>query len=136
MKKIFCLRAGDKILIFIILGFSIILAGLVILLNPNTENSEVVIRIENKLVKKIPLENLEISKQYEFEFNNNIGYIEMKNGKVRMLVMDRTICPEAICSNTGWIDKSYQSIVCLPNKIIVTIEGKKEAVTEIDMIVE
>lgn len=136
MKNTFKLRHGDKILIYIILGFSILLTGFIMLLNPNNENSEVVIRVENKLVRKVPLVSTEANKLYEFEFDNNIGYIEVKDGKVRMLVMDREICPEAICSDTGWIDKSYQSIVCLPNKIIVTLEGTKKAVNEIDMIVE
>jgi len=40
--------------------------------------------------------------------------------------MNKEICPNAICSDTGWIDKGYQSIVCLPNNIVVTIEGNKD----------
>ncbi|WP_242862126.1 NusG domain II-containing protein [Clostridium intestinale] len=60
------------------------------------------------------------------DFNNNTGYIEVKDGKVRMLEMSKEICPNSICSDTGWIDKIYQSIVCLPNNIIVTIEGVEE----------
>jgi hypothetical protein len=39
-----------------------------------------------------------------------------------MLEMDKEICPNAICSDTGWISKSYQTKVCLPNSIIVTLE--------------
>lgn len=37
--------------------------------------------------------------------------------------MDKRICPRKICSETGWIDKQYQNIVCLPNKILVKIES-------------
>lgn len=43
-----------------------------------------------------------------------------------MLEMDKKICPNAICSYDGWIDKGYQSIVCLPNNIVVIIEGVKD----------
>ncbi len=136
MTKRFELKKADILFIFAIIVISIFLIGIIILNNPYNVNSEVVIRIENKVVKRVTLANLKESKQYKFEFNNNIGYIEIENGKVRMLEMDSKICPEGICSDTGWIDKSYQSIVCLPNKIIVTIEGKKEIETEIDMIAQ
>jgi len=43
-----------------------------------------------------------------------------------MLEMSKETCPNSICSDTGWIDKIYQSIVCLPNNIIVTIESVEE----------
>ncbi|WP_282433973.1 NusG domain II-containing protein [Desulfosporosinus lacus] len=33
------------------------------------------------------------------------------------------MCPKSICSDTGWIETAYQSIVCLPNQITVRIEG-------------
>jgi hypothetical protein len=91
----------------------------------NNENSNIVVKVDSKVKKNIPLDNLNESKIYEFNFKNNIGYVEVKNGRVRMLEMNKEICPDAICSETGWIDKGYQSIVCLPNNIIVTIEGNK-----------
>lgn len=49
-----------------------------------------------------------------------------------MLEMDRKICPDAICSDTGWIRKKYQSIVCLPNKIVVRFQQEQE--DEVDII--
>lgn len=123
MTKRFELKKADILLIFAIIVISMFLIGIIILNNPYNVNREVVIRIDNKVVKRVTLASIKESKQYKFEFNNNIGYIEIEDGKVRMLEMDNKICPEAICSDTGWIDKLYQSIVCLPNKIIVTIEG-------------
>jgi hypothetical protein len=117
------LKVLDKIVIIIVLIFSVLPTGLLILAKPSNVHSNIVIRVDDKIVKEIPLIKKSKSSTYEFSFNNNKGYIEVKDGKVRMLVMDRKICPNAICSDTGWIDKSYQSIVCLPNKIIVTIEG-------------
>jgi hypothetical protein len=40
--------------------------------------------------------------------------------------MDKKICPNAICSDTGWISKPYQTIVCLPNHIVLSLEGSKK----------
>ena len=93
-----------------------------------------IISVDNKVIEEIPMNGLEESKIHEFNFEQNVGYIEIKNGKIRMIEMDKKICPQAICSDTGWIDKSYQSIICLPNKIIVTIEGNNEEL--IDTVVQ
>ena len=94
----------------------------------NTENS-VVIKVDNEVIKKIELGNNSTEEiiVYDFKFDNNIGYLEVNNSKVRMVEMTKDICPKGICSDTGWIDKTYQSIVCLPNKIIVAFEGNQDS---------
>jgi len=93
----------------------------------NTGNKEkIIVKVQGKIVKDLPLNKDNKSKVYKFNFNNNYGYIETKNGKVRMLEMDRKICPKEVCSDTGWISKKYQIIVCMPNKITVNIDSNKE----------
>jgi len=47
--------------------------------------------------------------------------LEISEGKVRMLPMSRDVCPRGICSEKGWISRGHQSIVCLPNKIVITM---------------
>jgi hypothetical protein len=116
----------DKIIIAILLILSFIPAGVLMIIESNDENNNIVIKVDNNIIKEISLNNIDSSKIYEFSFNDNIGYVEVNNGRVRMLEMNKEICPNAICSDTGWIDKGYQSIVCLPNKIIVTIEGNED----------
>jgi hypothetical protein len=122
MKKVE-IKILDKIIIAGILLLSILPAGILVLTKADTQNRNIVVRVDNKLEKSIPLDNQIESKIYKFMFSKGIGYVEVKNGKVRMLEMYEKICPNGICSDTGWIDKAYQSIVCLPNNIIVTIEG-------------
>lgn len=119
-------------MVVVILVLSILAIGLPMLLKPYHQNSYIVIKVDNKMVKKIPMNNTNESKKYDFNFNNHVAYIETENGKVRMLEMSKALCPNGICSKTGWINETYQSIVCLPNKITVTIEGGKS--TEIDVI--
>ncbi|OJV65628.1 MAG: hypothetical protein BGO41_07265 [Clostridiales bacterium 38-18] len=61
--------------------------------------------------------------------------VEFNKGKVSVREMDKSICPKGICSKTGWIDKSYQTIVCLPNKISVKIiDGLDTKINSIDSI--
>lgn len=120
------LKKADIILILIVIILSVSLILFMRLTDLRNDKSNIVININGNKISKIPLNELDESKLYMFDFEQYEGYIETKNGKVRMLEMDTEICPEAICSETGWIDKSYQSIICHPNKIIVTIEGKDE----------
>lgn len=46
--------------------------------------------------------------------------IEIKNGKVRALEAN---CPERICIDRGWVYRSGDSIVCIPNHIIIRLEN-------------
>ena len=44
----------------------------------------------------------------------------VKDGKVSVTEAD---CPDKVCVNTGEISKSGDTIVCLPHKLVVEIEG-------------
>lgn len=125
MKKI------EKLFVAVILLLSLLSMG-IMTLTKSSQNGNILIKVDNKLVKKVPINNSGKSKTYDFNFNGNTAYVESKDGKVRMLEMSKELCPNGICSKTGWIDQTYQSIVCLPNKIVVTIEGQQEG--EIDVI--
>lgn len=126
------MKLFEKALIGLILVSSIVSIGV---MNLKTNNSKgfAVLKIDNQVLGKYELANNKESKIYEFQFNSNTGYLEVKDNKVRMLEMSKEICPKAICSETGWIDTTYQSIVCLPNKISVTIQNTEDQ--EIDFIV-
>lgn len=115
----------DEIIIIILIILSFFPTLVISITNSNYEKSNIVLKIDNKIEEIILLDNQDESKIYEFNFGSNIGYIEVKGGRARMLEMNKEICPDAICSKTGWIDKNYQSIVCLPNKIVLTLEGSK-----------
>ncbi|TCT15562.1 hypothetical protein EDC18_103268 [Natranaerovirga pectinivora] len=112
------MKKGDKMFIIILL-LSIIVFYLFFELN-STEGDLAIIIVNGVINKEI---DLKIDGIYEFPFRNHLGLVEVSNGSIRMLEMNKEICPNAICSNTGWIDKSYQIIVCLPNRITVHIES-------------
>jgi hypothetical protein len=56
---------------------------------------------------------------YFGENNQHSAVIEIDDGRIRMLPLSEELCPRAVCSHTGWIEYSYESIVCLPNQIVV-----------------
>lgn len=45
--------------------------------------------------------------------------IEIRDGRAHMLWSD---CPDKICMNMGWISRPGQVVVCMPNKVVISIE--------------
>ncbi len=120
------MKRFEKIIVVGVLLLSVIATGIMTLSKTEDQKKNLVIIVNNKVEKEITLNKLNESKTYEFNFGENIGYIEVNNGRVRMVEMEKKICPKSICSDTGWIEAAYQSIVCLPNQIIVRIERAKD----------
>lgn len=58
--------------------------------------------------------------------------IEIKDGKVRML---SALCPDKLCVRQGWVAHAYEPIICLPQKVIVSIEEERKE-QDIDAIVK
>lgn len=55
--------------------------------------------------------------------DDNYNVVEIKAGKVRVI---EASCPDKICENHVSIHKNGESIICLPNKLVVTITGGEE----------
>ena len=107
----------------IILISSLALVGLILLLvmRPKSERgSFAVVQIDGVVVARYPL-----SEDGIFVINGGSNTLEIKNGEIRMLEAE---CPNLQCVHQGWIRFSHQSIVCLPNKVVVTIEGNDKTV--------
>ena len=47
----------------------------------------------------------------------------VKNKKIKVLKEDS---PLHLCSKQGYISKSYESIICLPNKIVIKLENNSD----------
>ncbi|MGL5440544.1 MAG: NusG domain II-containing protein [Filifactoraceae bacterium] len=73
--------------------------------------------------------NLEKDQKIDINLKGKHNVVEIKNKTVKMVEAD---CPDKYCVNHGEINKGYETIVCLPNKIIVEFSNKK---TRIDTVV-
>ncbi|MBP3462516.1 MAG: NusG domain II-containing protein [Tyzzerella sp.] len=69
-----------------------------------------------------------LKKEREVEINDTNRLI-IEDGQVDMIEAD---CPDQICVDHKTISKNKETIVCLPNKVIVEIVGGKDA--EIDAV--
>lgn len=107
------MKMNDILLIVIV----VLIAGIsFILLDKETDTLVAKVYYEDELKLTIDLNE---NKEYDVE-----GY----NGNVHIVVLDKKIkveeenSPKNLCSKQGFISASYQTIVCLPNKIVITIE--------------
>lgn len=57
--------------------------------NTGNKNEKVIIHVQGKVIKEMPLNKYAKSKIYKFIFSGNNGFIEIKNGSVRMLKMNK-----------------------------------------------
>lgn len=53
---------------------------------------------------------------------NGGNTLKIQEGKARVVHAD---CPDQLCVNQKSISRDGESIICLPNKVVITIEGGK-----------
>lgn len=107
----------DIILIIVIVCIS----SVVIIINnlKSKQGTNALVYYDNKLIKKI---DLSIDKTYNVKgYNGNVKII-VKDNKIKV---DEEKSPLHLCSKQGYISKSHETIVCLPNKIVIEIDSKK-----------
>ena len=75
--------------------------------------------------------SLDADTLYDIKTENGItNTLEISNGKAKMIYAD---CPDKICVNHKSISKNGEAIICLPNKVVVTVISDNE---EIDGVAE
>lgn len=90
------------------------------------KGDKVVIYVDKEVYKEVPL-----SKNEEFTIKTPKGYnnVKVHDGGVEVV---EASCPDDVCVKTGFITKSNQSIVCIPNKVSIKIVSNEK--NDIDII--
>ena len=86
----------------------------------NKAGSIVVVTVEGEEYARLPLDT-DTRLKITVEDGYNLLVIEDK--KAYLLDAD---CPDRLCVKMGSIEKSGQSIICLPHKVVVEIEGGED----------
>ena len=94
------------------------------------EQKYLLIYVDNQLVMEFSIDD-QTEREVDFPFGKNAEYtatLQISGGMARLLPLPESLCPRGICSHTGWISQSYQSIVCVPNRIMIYFsEGRKQS---------
>ena len=109
------MNKNDIFLILTILIFATI--GFIFVFSNQKDGSQVVVYYKNEIVLNVPITENNI-----YHVDGSLGdvVIEVNNNKVRV---NEENSPRHLCSNQGWISNSYESIICLPNQIVINIEN-------------
>lgn len=115
------MNKSDIKLIIIILLIAITVLFVIAIIDKNN-SKEALVYYDNNLVLTIDLNESE-EKIYKVDGFNGEVKIIAGNGKIKV---DEEESPLHLCSKQGFIEESYESIVCLPNKIVIKISSKKK----------
>lgn len=112
------LAKKDWILILIILC----VAGLAFLLHEiigKKGTNQVTIKVNGVIEGRYSLEE-----DQNIEINNGSNILQIKNGKADMIEAD---CPDKLCVHQKPVSMNHESIICLPNRVVVEVESSEDS---------
>lgn len=123
-KKTFGRR--DLILLLVVLAIG--LAGILFLYTrPAAADGEVEVSVDGEVVMTLPLS--EDTKVTISGFDGGENLLVISDGKAEI---ESASCPDGICVRHYAISRDGESIICLPNRVVVTICGGEKG--EVDAI--
>jgi hypothetical protein len=114
---------GDVVLTTLVVVASIVSMVLIARATAGEKGSTAVVEVNAKKVLRIELSANQPSKTYTVRGMGGPSTIEVEKGRVRMIA---STCRDKICVGTGWVDAPGKNIVCLPNRVVVTITGERK----------
>jgi len=117
------LYAGDLIIILLIL-----VAGLLFLYYPRQNGSIVTIKVNGEIKGVYNLNN---QNEQTITIAGKKGPLKIKIEKGRVWVSESS-CHNKLCIKMGKIHKNGEMIVCVPNRVIISVKNKEEK--EVDAI--
>lgn len=121
---------GDKFLIVFVIFLTMISFAYIKRQALSTDEKYISVQVNGKEIKKIIFDSQLVGTTIPVETKYGYNLIEIGDEKVRVI---EASCPDKIDVKQGYISKIGETIVCLPNKLIVEIKGLKEG-NEIDII--
>ena len=105
--------------IIVIAALLILSLSVILIINlTRKDGATVTVTVDGVTVAEYPL-----SKDGVYTLNGGSNILTIENGTARM---SDSSCPDHICENKGKIKYVGQTIVCLPNKLTVTVTGDAE----------
>lgn len=117
------MRKNDYLLLLFIMLFTFL--AFLIRENVNLNNSFLIIKLGSKIVNTVPLTQKEAI--FSLKTKHGLVKIEIKEKKARII---SSPCKNKLCIKQGFISKPGETIVCLPEKVLLTIKNNSEKGTQ------
>ena len=120
-------KKNDLVLILLMLVIGVLgVAVIIYIQREDTISGEALVTIDGKEYGRFPLDEDRVEHIQVSESSYNI--LEIRDGHAD--ITDAS-CPDSVCVNHWKVSKKNQSIVCLPNKLVVTIVNGAESDVDI-----
>lgn len=105
---------GDRVLVLAVLALC---AGFLPWLQSGQPGRAAMVFLENQLVATLPL-----AQETEYAVWGPLGQtiVQIQGGRLRVL---RDPGPQQLCVLQGWISRQGETLVCLPNRVVIQIPG-------------
>ncbi len=115
-------KVADAVLVMLLVVASVASLVLVSRASAGEKGSLAIIEVNGKEVKRVALGDGQKTRTVTVRGVNGPSTIEFGRGRVRML---ESRCRDRICVRRGWIDSRGDTIVCLPNRVVIRVTGKR-----------
>ncbi len=116
----------NKILIFVtLLSLVVLVSFSYIIYNKKINNKIAKIYQGGKLIYEINLDKVEEAYTIKIDGDKeHYNIVEVRKGEIGII---EASCPDKVCVNMGFVSDGLLPITCLPNKLIIEIEGGEES---------
>ncbi len=116
------MKTSTKILIAVTLAL-LIITGMAafLLMRPDNEGKTAYIYQNDELIKTVDLSS--VTESYEFTVISEDGgsnTVRVRSGSIGVVSAD---CPDGLCVGMGFIGAKGMPVVCLPNGLMIVVEG-------------
>lgn len=111
---------GDKYLIVFVIILTILTTAFIRRQAFSTSGKYISVQVNGKEIKKIIFDKKIVGNTIPIETEYGFNLIEIGDEKVRVI---EASCPDQIDVKQGYISRIGETIVCLPNKMVVEIKG-------------
>ncbi len=108
---------ADRILLAVLVGVSLIASPVALAATRAAADAVVVVEGPGGRVER-PLRDADVVTVAGYRGS---VVVELCDGRARVVRAD---CPDHVCVHTGWITRAGETIACVPNGVVVRIEGR------------
>lgn len=115
----------SDIILFVAIITIVIASSFFLFLSDHSSGTKALVMKNNKVILEIDL----TKKETLYEVEGELGVVKILAGEGRVKVMEET-SPYNLCSKQGYISNTYETIICLPNRISIEIVAEKKNIID------
>lgn len=117
------IKYGDLIAVLLVVAVAVLSMWLIARASAGDKGEYALVEVKGKRELKLPLGPGLPEREYTVRGWIGESTLVRDGGRIRLRQSD---CRDKICVGTGWIDSPGQTIVCLPNRVVVTVTSTRK----------